>query len=57
MFVSEPKPHVTAKDLEETIRIAEEAGFRVLDRPPIRLGLAVVLEKSVNVNEPVNVSE
>jgi hypothetical protein len=46
MFVSEPKPHVTAKDLEETIRIAEEAGFRVLDRPPIRLGLAVVLEKA-----------
>ena len=46
MFVSEPKPHVTAKDLEITIGIAEEAGFKVLDRPPVRLGLAVVLEKA-----------
>ncbi len=46
MFVSEPKPHVTEKDLEETTRIAEEVGFKVLDRPPVRLGLAVVLEKS-----------
>jgi len=45
IFISEPKPHVTAKDLEETIRIAEEAGFEVLDRPSIRLGLAVVFEK------------
>jgi len=46
IFISEPKPHVTAKDLVKTIRIAEEAGFRVLARPAIRLGLAVVLEKT-----------
>jgi len=45
MFICEPTPHVTEEDLEKTIGIAEGKGFKVFDRPPIRLGQAVVLER------------
>ena len=46
LFIAEPVPHVTGKDLEETINIACRSGFRVLDRPKVRMSLAVVLEKT-----------
>jgi SAM-dependent methyltransferase len=45
LFISEPKPHVTAEELEATIRIATGSGFVVLDRPRVRLSMAVLLEK------------
>jgi len=46
MFVCEPTPHVTEEELEKSIGLAEEKGFQVIDRPPIRMGQAVVLEKA-----------
>ncbi len=45
LYVCEPKPHVTEDELESSVGIAEGKGFKVIERPPIRMGTAVVLEK------------
>ncbi len=44
-LVAEPKMHVSKKDFEEIISVAEQNGFKVIDRPNIRLSRAVVLKK------------
>ncbi|MHB8094865.1 MAG: class I SAM-dependent methyltransferase [Candidatus Aminicenantales bacterium] len=43
ILLVEPRIHVTGQKFEETVALAEEAGFAVLDRPTIRLSRAVVL--------------
>ena len=44
-FVVEPKGHVSEKDFEITISIAEQNGFNVIDSPKIGRSLTVLLGK------------
>lgn len=46
-LVVEPKGHVSEKDFEKTIIIAEQNGFKVIDRPPIGRSRVVLLGKNV----------
>ena len=49
VLIAEPAMHhVKLEDLEKTIRIAEEEGFSVTERPRIRMSLSVVLKKIEN---------
>jgi 2-polyprenyl-3-methyl-5-hydroxy-6-metoxy-1,4-benzoquinol methylase len=45
-FVIEPKMHVPEKDFEKTISIARKNGFEIIDRPEIRSGRTVLLQKA-----------
>ena len=45
LFLAEPKGHVSEKDFETTISVAEQNGFTATDRPRIKRGRAVLLEK------------
>ena len=45
LLVAEPKGHVSEKDFETTITIAEQNGFTVTDRPQIKRSRTVLLEK------------
>lgn len=45
-LVIEPVGHVTAKDFEAMLSLAEEIGFRVEERPQVRLSRAAVLIKT-----------
>jgi SAM-dependent methyltransferase len=45
MLFSEPVHHVSVKKFEESIKFAEELGFKTLSRPAIRSNLSAVLEK------------
>ena len=51
LFIAEPKVHVNRRDFESTLRLAQTVGFEVSERPGVRLGRAVVLVKSVAVDE------
>jgi ubiquinone/menaquinone biosynthesis C-methylase UbiE len=42
-LVVEPMGHVTARDFEAMLSLAEEIGFRVQERPHVRLSRAAVL--------------
>ena len=44
-LVAEPKGHVSQKDFETAISVAEQNGFRVVDRPQIGRSRVVLLEK------------
>jgi ubiquinone/menaquinone biosynthesis C-methylase UbiE len=44
-FMIEPKMHVPEEDFEKTISIARNIGFAVIDRPEIRGGRNVLLQK------------
>lgn len=44
-FVIEPKGHVSEKDFEITISIAEHNGFNVIDSPQVGRSRTVLLEK------------
>ena len=44
-FVVEPKGHVSEKDFEITISIAEQNGFNVIDSPKIGRSRTVLLGK------------
>jgi len=44
-FVVEPKGHVTDEYFKKTVSIAEQKGFKVIDRPKAGRNLAVLLEK------------
>jgi ubiquinone/menaquinone biosynthesis C-methylase UbiE len=46
LLIADPKGHETAKNFNETIAMAEAAGFLVLDRPIISRSYAVLLQKS-----------
>lgn len=47
-FIVEPKGHVTGEDFKKTVTIAEQNGFKVIDRPKAGRNLAVLLEKEYN---------
>jgi ubiquinone/menaquinone biosynthesis C-methylase UbiE len=44
LLVVEPKFHVTEKELDETVNIAESVGFELVDRPNIRLSYSALLK-------------
>jgi ubiquinone/menaquinone biosynthesis C-methylase UbiE len=45
-LVAEPRLHVSGKDFEKTVAIAEEVGLRACERPAVRLCRAVVLKRA-----------
>ena len=45
LLVAEPKGHVSEKDFETTVSIAEQNGFTITDRPQIKRSRAVLLQK------------
>jgi len=45
LLVAEPKGHVTEKDFETTVSVAEQNGFTVTDRPRIKRSRAILLQK------------
>jgi len=44
-LVAEPKGHISEKDFEITVSVAEQNGFEVIDSPEIGRSRAVLLEK------------
>jgi ubiquinone/menaquinone biosynthesis C-methylase UbiE len=44
-LVLEPKMHVSETDFETTVSIAKSNGFMVMDRPQIKRGRTVLLQK------------
>ena len=48
-FIAEPKMHVSADEYEQMIQDALDIGFSIIDKPDVRLSLAVVLHKSEEV--------
>ena len=47
LLIAEPLLHVTAKSLDETIKIAENIGFQNIARPKIFFSRSVLLEKQI----------
>ncbi len=45
LLVIEPRGHVSEKNFDQAVSFAEEKGFRVVERPPIRRSRTVLLEK------------
>ena len=45
LLIGEPKWHVSENDFERTVSIAKQNGFTVTDRPQIKRGRTVMLEK------------
>ena len=45
-FIAEPKGHVTVEDFKKTVSIAEQNGFKVIDKPKAGRNLTVLLEKT-----------
>lgn len=45
LLLVEPKVHVTQRNLERTVAVCRETGFRVLEEPPVALSRAFLLEK------------
>jgi len=46
LLLSEPNGHVKAADFEAELRAADNAGFKLVDRPTIRRSQAAILRKS-----------
>jgi len=46
-LIVEPIIHVTGRAFGQTVFLAEDAGYRVVDQPKIRVSRAVLLEKQV----------
>jgi len=47
LFIAEPKLHTSDPEFEQTIREAQELGFRVSKRPGVRFSRAVLLQKEL----------
>jgi ubiquinone/menaquinone biosynthesis C-methylase UbiE len=45
LMIVEPKIHVPAQAFNQTVRLAEELGFKVTGKPQIRWSMAVILAK------------
>ena len=45
LLLAEPTGHVKKENFDEELRAAEEAGFSIVDRPPIRRSLTAILQK------------
>ena len=46
ILIAEPKMHVTAEDLDKTIKIAQDNGLDCCDRPQIKFSRTVLLKSS-----------
>lgn len=46
LLVAEPKIHVSRAEFRDTVAIAEEVGFRLVEEPKISFSYAVVFEKT-----------
>ncbi len=44
-LIVEPKMHVSARQLQDTVDIASNAGYAILDRPSIRISRAALLQR------------
>jgi ubiquinone/menaquinone biosynthesis C-methylase UbiE len=51
LFITEPKIHVNRRDFENVVGVAQMAGFKISERPGIRLGRTVVLVKGTAIGE------
>ncbi len=51
LFIAEPKIHVSRRDFEKIVMLAQTVGFEISERPSIRIGRTVVLVKSAAVGE------
>ena len=49
LLLAEPKGHVSSKDFEISVSVAQQHGFKVIDNPKIPRGRAVLLGKKGNV--------
>lgn len=45
ILVAEPKGHVSERDFEICISVAEQSGFKIIDRPRISRSRTILLEK------------
>ena len=43
LFIAEPKMHNTEKEFEQMINLAEKSGWKIIERPRVRLSRSVVL--------------
>ena len=51
ILIAEPKMHVTAEELDETIEIAQANGFKCIDRPQIKFSRTALFAKGVSSTE------
>ena len=49
LFIAEPRIHVSRRDFEKTVMVAQTVGFQISERPSIRIGRTVVLVKGAEV--------
>jgi ubiquinone/menaquinone biosynthesis C-methylase UbiE len=45
LFIVEPRFHVSKENFEKTIKMAEKAGFKIIEKPKIFLSIAIIMEK------------
>ena len=45
-LIAEPKGHVNKEDFKKTVSIAEQNGFKIIDRPKAGNNLVILLEKT-----------
>lgn len=45
LLMGEPKGHVSEKDFEVSVSVAQESGFKVVDRPSVARSLSALLKK------------
>ncbi len=51
LLIAEPKGHASENDFEKSLALAEQSGFKVIDRPRISRSLAALLEKQAPLND------
>ena len=51
LFIAEPRIHVSRRDFEKIVMVAQTVGFQISERPSIRIGRTVVLVKGAAVCE------
>ena len=51
LFITEPKIHVSRRDFENVVELAQMAGFEISERAGVRLGRTVVLVKGAAIDE------
>jgi hypothetical protein len=45
-MLAEPRLHTSAARFEQEVSVAQEAGFRVVEKPAVTMSFAAVLEKA-----------
>jgi len=45
MLIAEPKFHISKENFDESIKIAQNTGFRIIEHPAIKRSLVVLLQK------------